>query len=136
MENFKLERYVDTLTINNAFSGKSITKSEGLKVGNDVITIYFGDEFFEMYHSQSCCENVEVEDINGDTDLVGTTFYEIIEKECNKEALDEYTGSYTWTFYTIRTSKGYLDIRWYGTSNGYYSERVDLDVFYKTEEEV
>lgn len=101
---------------------------------NSVLTFTTKDgEVYQLYHSQDCCENVYIEDICGDlTDLVDYPLL-IAEEVCycnqtpdgvnNPEYQDE---SYTWTFYKLATVRGYVTIRWYGESNGYYSERVDF----------
>lgn len=113
--------------------GKVITRIDH---SSDQITFYCSDGTkFEMYHNQDCCESVEVEDICGNLDdLIG---YPVLmadesssEGDCIYKAYDE---SCTWTFYNISTIKGSVSIRWYGTSNGYYSEsvsfyRIDLGV--------
>lgn len=120
--------------INQVFSGRTITKVEGLELGETKIYIYFSeDEYIKMYHQQDCCENVDLDDICGNTELEGAIFYELVEKKSDVEleAKEEYEESWTWTFYTIKTSKGYLDLRWYGSSNGYYGEGVDLEIYYE-----
>lgn len=123
------EDYVNTEAVTEYFKGKTITDTVGLRRDGNEIVLFFGAESFSMYHSQDCCESVTLEDICGPRDLTGAIFYEIV-KKTNKtdEPLPGYTESYTWTFYTIKTSKGYTDFRWYGESNGYYSESVDLGI--------
>ena len=87
-----------------------------------------------MYHSQDCCESVSIEDVIGDpNDLIGTTVIKADEtiSDADPDGLNkasEYRESFTWTFYHIATIKGYVTIRWYGESNGYYSERVDFEL--------
>ena len=82
---------------------------------------------FHLYHEQSCCESVYIEDINGDLeDLVGEPL-RIAEEVSNYDGgVPEDSESYTWTFYRLATIKGYVTIRFLGTSNGYYSETVDF----------
>lgn len=121
--------------LNKHFFGKVITNVNGLEQESEVVELCFdNNESITMYHEQDCCEHVNVDDVAGPVDLTGAIFYELIEKDSSnankKEDNDDDwdDDSFTWTFYTIRTSKGYTDIKWYGASNGYYSESVDLKV--------
>lgn len=88
---------------------------------------YDTGEVYKMYHEQDCCEDVYLHEIHGDlNDLIGHPVI-VAEKISNVDlpTLDEkYDDSYTWTFFKIRTIKADVTLRWYGTSNGYYSEDV------------
>jgi hypothetical protein len=80
---------------------------------------------FLLHHHQDCCENVCIEDIAGDVeDLVGSPI--LMAEEATSVAEVEHESG-TWTFYKFATNKGYVTIRWLGTSNGYYSESVDFE---------
>lgn len=107
------------------------TLSEATKVNDEeLLFITTEGERFVFYHNQDCCESVSIEDIAGDLDdLVGSPLIkaEVTTSQENPEGFTkEYQESFTWTFYHFATVKGYVTIRWYGESNGYYSEKVDL----------
>lgn len=122
----------------SALLGKTLVAIEVDRTSDDSIIFHTSEgETYRMYHSQDCCETVFIEDICGDLeDLIGTpltvaeevsNYHEAFtlihpnpEVECG---VDE---SYTWTYYKFDTIKGGVTIRWFGTSNGYYSESVDF----------
>lgn len=82
---------------------------------------------FRMYHPQDCCESVSIEDINGDLNNLLDSPITLASKRTKDDEEGEYGDIGMWTFYTIATVKGYVDIRWYGTSNGYYAVGVDFE---------
>lgn len=100
-----------------------------LKENNDVLFfITNSGEKYKMYHAQDCCEGVYIEDICGDLDdLIGSPII-MAEEATSSEKLgkDICADSFLWTFYKLATNKGYVTIRWLGTSNGYYSESVSF----------
>ena len=109
--------------------GKVVTKVEGAE-GNSHLNFYTNDGHkYSMYHEQNCCESVYVESIVGDLeDLVGEEIL-VAEESSGDTPADskaEPYESYTWTFYKLASRKGYVDIRWLGESNGYYSESVSF----------
>ena len=128
----------------NVLLGKTLIAVDINNNKDEIIFTVNDDTQYKMYHSQDCCESVSIEDITGDLeDLIGSPILVAEENVSTdksaeqiaiqeKEMLEQgdnyydYEESFTWTFYKLATIKGYVDIRWYGSSNGYYSESVDF----------
>jgi hypothetical protein len=125
--------------------GKVFVSVTGIPGDDEMIFTAEDGSQFKFYHLQDCCESVAIEDVVGDlSDLVGSPLLKAEEvknhpheKEWEDSLIhNEYGGtetpdghyleSYTWTFYKFATIKGYVDVRWFGQSNGYYSESVDM----------
>ena len=137
------------------FLGRTITQVHVLDDHEAVLLIEDNGAGYLMAHKQDCCENVYLEDIEGDLeDLLDSPVIQAEEVysgdnrewRSNTDETDtrfkleqaigalppppgplcEHEESFTWTFYRISTSKGGVVLRWYGSSNGYYGERVDV----------
>ena len=111
--------------------GKTLLAVIGSKGGDSIVFECADGSQYQMYHSQDCCESVSVDDIEGDlADLIGLPIV-LAEESSSEETLPgheapEYCDSFTWTFYRIATARGFVVIRWFGESNGYYSESVSF----------
>lgn len=121
----------------SVLTGKTLVSIKGMSNGNDEIYFLTSDgKEFVMYHDQDCCERVEIDDVCGvPEDLLNSPILKAEvttsentnpKSEEDLEYLELRAVTWTWTFYHFATAKGYVDIKWYGTSNGYYSESVDF----------
>ena len=106
--------------------GKTLTEIKVNKKKDEIIFFANDGTSYKMFHWQDCCECVYIEDINGNIDDLLNTPILLAEESTSEENPLDNDDSFTWTFYKFGTIKGYVDIRWYGNSNGYYSESVDF----------
>lgn len=111
--------------------GKTLAKVERKELLCDDLLVFTTADgaVYHMYHSQDCCESVGIEDINGNlNDLVGCPLLvaEVSTNSIDPPSKNDKPESYTWTFYKFATINGYVTIRWYGSSNGCYSEEVNF----------
>jgi len=111
--------------------GKTLTNVSINDAKNEIIFVTNMGEKYILYHDQDDSENVTVEDINGELSDLENSPILMAEEVTQKNKLTEMENendddSFTWTFYKFATIKGYVTIRWYGGSNGYYSESVSF----------
>jgi hypothetical protein len=105
--------------------GQTISRISPVEKGTEAFLMVMDNgKRYGFYHMQDCCETVEIEDVVGDiADLIGSP---LVRAEERSQKDDNACESGTWTFYELATNKGSVTIRWYGSSNGYYSESVDF----------
>jgi hypothetical protein len=110
--------------------GKIFTEIH-LSENMDRLSFISEDKEYEFVHDQDCCEQVYIDDIVGDlTDLLNSPILTAEERYNSDDPMgkDNNWGTFTWTFYEFATNKGSVTVKWYGESNGYYSESVSLYV--------
>lgn len=114
--------------------GKTLVAIQGMEAGSRNVYLTDSDgTMYHMHHEQDCCESVSLESVVGDvSDLIGEPLLmaeevdslPLSDAQLKEQAEANEWGTSTWTFYKLATRKGYVDIRWFGSSNGYYSESV------------
>lgn len=111
--------------------GETLTEVSGADRLSETITFCCASgRRFVLFHRHDCCESVSVEDVTGDVaDLIGCPIVmaEIVENDSDPPPTPVEYGSYTWSFVKLATARGYVTIRWYGQSDGYYCETPSFE---------
>lgn len=111
--------------------GRIIWDVEGLETGSERVEFSFdNDVTLVLFHRSDCCETVSVAQVDGDAaDLIGVPLVmaEVVSSD-DQPAPNEYAVSFTWTFVKFATVKGYVTMRWLGTSNGHYGETPAIEL--------
>jgi len=106
-----------------SFKGLVFTKIE---VCDYIIRFSTDTEYFVMFADKDCCFQLMLEDWK-DEDFNALIGVPILYSEIVKSAMEKDEGSaHYWTFYKLRTKKGYVTLRWSGSDNGYYSSVVRI----------
>lgn len=113
-----------------SFEGKHINCA--FELSGNVYFIIEGITYY-MFHHDDCCEDVELIDIVGDMNDLTNAEIVFFRHDTNDEleAPEDFNvqDDELWNFYNIQTNKGHVQIRWFGTSSGYYSIDVDFEEY-------
>ena len=77
------------------------------------------NEIYDMYYDTYLCDiDIFLEEIIGDLqDLINSPIIKA-EENCSE----------SWTFYNLASTKGSVALKWYSSSTGYYSEKVNFEL--------
>lgn len=121
---------------NEAFEkirGQTVVEIDGMSEGSEEVVIKTKEGGkLTLRYEQDCCASCSICQVDGDPlDLLGLPLImaeedgNVPEHDMKTEKGDEYgygDESFTWTFVKFASVAGYVTLRWYGSSNGYYSE--------------
>jgi len=110
--------------------GEVITRASLIKEsGGDCVEIETDSSVYKMYHQRDCCEHVYL-DYDSEQDLQHLVGQRVVNArlEHNTELppLEDVDVEYLWTFYIFELETDTVVLRWFGTSNGYYSMDVSI----------
>ncbi len=106
-----------------------IRTNSKLGFSRDVSILYLKTDNYiaVFYYEPDCCATCTIDDVSGDLNsLVGS---KLTTARVSTNKSEEEGDSNTWTYYHFATIKGYVDIKWFGESNGFYSEEVSMSMF-------
>jgi hypothetical protein len=109
--------------------GRMVTKLEVGDDGNYLRFTFDDHRVAEFVAYGDCCSHTWVNDLNGVDALLGYLIVSCVTKEMDKpdEDEDEDDGDVVQHYgYTITTQKGYFDLLFRTSSNGYYGGSLDL----------
>ena len=117
--------------------GDTILRVTGLRKESSEVLFFFETGVLKMAHPRVCCSDGQLEDFEGDEeDFIGHPLIKIEVSSKRDETRSEPPDSpdsteYDWTFYKLRSDKGYLDLRWLGNTGqtGMYSSAIECHWF-------
>lgn len=114
--------------------GQTVVEIDGMKEGSEEVTLKTKEgNTLVLRYEHDCCASCSICQVDGDPmDLLGAKLLMCetvtgasigVDEDLDESGNDpgEY-DSHTWTFVKFASVHGYVTLRWYGSSNGYYSE--------------
>ena len=112
--------------------GQTIRKIFNLKDESDTFQIVTDKYKYNLYHEQSCCENVRLVNVIGDIDNILNEEIIFAEEDVGANDPDWYNSHYdeshTWTKFVLGTKNANVEFWFLGESNGYYGESISIKI--------